>query len=100
MVILISYFPVQIVKVDTETGAMLKWKDSNNSSFPQEPSFVARPGGSSEDDGVLLVPLSNTSPSLPDCLLVLDARDLTEVARAVIPCHMPNLMHGLFLPDH
>lgn len=78
---------------------MMTWKDSA-SSFPQEPHFVARPGAEAEDDGVLLVSLSSTNPSTPDALVILNAATFTEVARASISCHMPNLMHGLFIPTH
>lgn len=33
---------MQIVKVDTDTGEVLTWKDKNN--YPSEPVFISRPG--------------------------------------------------------
>lgn len=92
-------FLLQIVKVDTQTGSVLQWKESET-AYPQGPHMVPRPGGQAEDDGVLLVPVTNTDINIPDTLMVLDAATLKEVAKINISCHFPNLMHGLFFPSH
>jgi hypothetical protein len=42
----------QILKIDTTDGATLSW--SQQSCYPGEPVFVARPDAEHEDDGVLL----------------------------------------------
>ncbi|HEX2316805.1 MAG TPA: carotenoid oxygenase family protein, partial [Thermomonospora sp.] len=64
---------------------------------PGEPVFVPGPGRRGEDDGVLLSvvfdPASDTS-----FLLVLDARDLSELARAHAPHRLPFGFHGDHFP--
>src|SRR5262249_29846179 len=82
-----------IAKVDVETGETLRWRE--HGAFPGEPVFVARPDAEGEDDGVLL------SVVLDSCrgtsyLLVLDAANLSEIARAQVPHHIPFSFHGQF----
>ncbi|KZT24647.1 carotenoid oxygenase [Neolentinus lepideus HHB14362 ss-1] len=65
---------------------------------PGEPIFVPRPGSSpetQEDDGILLSVVldGKTQKSM---LVMLDAKDLTEVARAEIGTHFPFGFHGVF----
>jgi beta,beta-carotene 9',10'-dioxygenase len=83
----------QIVKIDTHDGAALSWAERG--CFPGEPVFVARPDAQDEDDGVLLsVVLDSAAES--SLLLVLDAADLHELARARVPHHIPFGFHGQF----
>jgi beta,beta-carotene 9',10'-dioxygenase len=83
----------RIVKVDTFDGSTLTWAQPD--CYPGEPVFVARPGAEREDDGVLLsVVLDATAAS--SFLLVLDAADLRELARAEAPHHIPFSFHGQF----
>jgi beta,beta-carotene 9',10'-dioxygenase len=83
----------RIVKVDTADGASLTWAAPD--CYPGEPVFVARPEAEEEDDGVLLsIVLNVTAES--SFLLVLDARDLRELARAQAPHHIPFSFHGQF----
>ena len=56
--------------------------------------FVAEPGASGEDDGVLLSVVLDSERGT-SFLLVLDARDLSEVARARVPHHIPFSFHGI-----
>ncbi len=88
----------QIVKADTTDGSTLSW--SQPSCYPGEPVFVARPHAASspegdEDDGVLLSVVLDASAST-SFLLVLDASDLSELARAQAPHHIPFGFHGQF----
>ena len=46
-----------------------------------------------EDDGVLLSVVLDASERT-SYLLVLDARDLSELARAAVPHHIPFGFHG------
>jgi beta,beta-carotene 9',10'-dioxygenase len=86
----------QIVKVDTADGSSLSW--SQPGLYPGEPVFVARPEAEDEDDGVLLsVVLDATARR--SMLLVLDAGDLGELARAEVPHHIPFGFHGQFARD-
>jgi carotenoid cleavage dioxygenase-like enzyme len=83
----------RIVKIDTHDGAALSW--SERGCYPGEPVFVARPDARGEDDGVLLsVVLDSAAES--SFLLVLDAADLHELARARVPHHIPFGFHGQF----
>ena len=83
----------QIVKVDTHSGASLSW--SEDGCYPGEPVFVERPGGEEEDDGVLLSVVLDAAAGR-SFLLVLDAVDLGELARAEVPHHIPFGFHGQF----
>ena len=46
-----SYF-TSLVRLDVESGAQQVWQEEG--TYPGEPIFVPRPGGSQEDDGLLL----------------------------------------------
>ncbi len=88
----------QVLKIDTADGATLSWAQPG--CYPGEPVFVARPEGEHEDDGVLLsVVLDARSETRPprSFLLVLDAADLSELARAHAPHHIPFGFHGQFV---
>jgi beta,beta-carotene 9',10'-dioxygenase len=83
----------RIVKVDVSNGGETSWSEPD--CFPGEPVFVAAPQASEEDDGVLLsVVLDGGRES--SFLLVLDASDLSETARARVPHHIPFGFHGQF----
>ncbi len=86
----------RIAKVDTETGHTISWTAPG--CYPGEPVFVAEPGGESEDAGVLLSVVLDAGAER-SFLLVLDAGDLSELARAEVPHHMPFGFHGQFARD-
>jgi beta,beta-carotene 9',10'-dioxygenase len=83
----------QILKIDTTDGATLSW--SQPGCYPGEPVFVARPEAEDEDDGVLLSVVLDAEAET-SFLLVLDAADLSELARAQAPHHIPFGFHGQF----
>lgn len=86
----------QLVKVDVEAGEVTSWSEPG--AYAGEPVFVPAPGARREDDGVLLsVVLDATSAT--SFLQVLDARDLTGLARARVPHHIPFGFHGHFVTD-
>lgn len=82
-----------IVKVDTIDGTTRKWHEPDR--YPGEPVFVPRPQAEHEDDGVLLSVVLDAQRS-NSFLLVLDAADLQEIARAEVPHHIPYGFHGQF----
>jgi beta,beta-carotene 9',10'-dioxygenase len=84
----------RIVKVDTHEGATRAWAEPG--CYPGEPVFVARPEAEREDDGVLLSVVLDADAGA-SFLLVLDASDLGEVARARVPHHIPFSFHGQFM---
>ena len=74
-----SSFIDGLSKFDVETQSASYWFERGQS--PGEPIFVGRPGATEEDDGVLLsVVLDGLRGK--SYLLVLDARSLSEIARA------------------
>lgn len=82
-----------VTKTTIDDGRTRVWRDPG--AFAGEPVFVRRPDGVAEDDGVLLtVVLEPTRSS--SSLVVLDARDLSEIARARVPHHIPFGFHGQF----
>jgi len=89
----------QIRKVDTSDGATRSWSEPG--CYPGEPVFVARPDAEhasspeGEDDGVLLSVVLDAGAGT-SFLLVLDAADLSELARAHAPHHIPFGFHGQF----
>jgi beta,beta-carotene 9',10'-dioxygenase len=83
----------RIVKIDTHDGSARSW--SQPGCYPGEPVFVARPEADGEDDGALLSVVLDAAAG-SSFLLVLDAADLSEVARAHVPHHIPFSFHGQF----
>jgi carotenoid cleavage dioxygenase-like enzyme len=83
----------RIAKIDTSDGSARSW--SQDGCFPGEPVFVARPRAENEDDGVLLSVVLDAVAET-SFLLVLDAADLHELARASVPHHIPFSFHGQF----
>ena len=86
-----------LVKVDTRTGQSMRWSLTSG-WVPSEPQFVPRPGGVSEDDGVLLL-AANEIAAEKSWLLVLDAKSLTELARLPAPIEVNTGLHNMFVLD-
>jgi beta,beta-carotene 9',10'-dioxygenase len=86
----------RLVKVDNETGEATVWSEPG--VYTGEPVFVAAPGGRDEDDGVLLSVVLDAQRGRSS-LLVLDARTMTELARAHAPHAIPHGIHGIFCSD-
>jgi beta,beta-carotene 9',10'-dioxygenase len=84
----------RIVKVDVEERRTIEWREDGCS--PGEPVFVSAPDAKAEDDGVLLSVVFD-SRSGRSFMLVLDAADLSELARAEAPHHIPYGFHGQFV---
>lgn len=84
-----------LTKVDVNSGHTVHWHESG--TYPSEPIFVPRPDRQAEDDGILLSVVLD-SLTRRSFLLVLDASDLTEVARAYAPQRIPLGFHGQHIP--
>jgi all-trans-8'-apo-beta-carotenal 15,15'-oxygenase len=65
--------------------------------LPGEPLFVPRPAARDEDDGWLLTVVYRAREHRSE-LWILDARDLSTLARAQLPHHVPPGFHGCFVP--
>jgi beta,beta-carotene 9',10'-dioxygenase len=83
-----------IQKGDVVEGSTLEWSEPG--AFPGEPVFVPAPDAEREDGGVLLSVVLD-APAASSYLLVLDAGDLSEIARARVPHAIPFGFHGQFL---
>ena len=83
----------RIVKVDVERRESSEW--SEDGRYPGEPVFVAAPEARDEDGGVLLSVVFDAERG-NSFLLVLDAHNLEELARAEVPHHIPFGFHGQF----
>lgn len=82
-----------IVKFDNQTQQCIIWEEEGHT--PGEAIFVADPKGTEEDEGVLLsVVLDGFTEK--SYLLVLRARDLSEMGRAEMDGPMSFGFHGAF----
>jgi beta-carotene 15,15'-monooxygenase len=96
----VTDWPRALLRFDVETGAVREFdeRDYGRAAYFGEPTFVPRPGGDREDDGVLL-----TEALEPDAgrstIVVLDAADMTELARAPLPHALPFGFHGRWFPE-
>ncbi len=80
-----------LVKIDLETGEHLEWYKEDH--YASEPNFLPRPGATEEDDGVLISTVLGGDLG-HSYLLVLDAKTMTEIARADAPHFLPFTSHG------
>jgi beta,beta-carotene 9',10'-dioxygenase len=84
----------QLIKLDVRAGATRTWHEPG--TYPGEPVFVPAPDPISEDDGVILSVVLDTTKHR-SFLLVLDAASFTELARAEVPHAIPFGFHGHFI---
>lgn len=97
------YRYLYMVRFDGNNSSLVKydWEQRSERSFEApnssiiEPVFIKAPHALREDDGVLLTVVGNES-SKQCFLLVLNAQDLSEMARLALPEMMPNSFHGQF----
>lgn len=83
----------QLVKIDVSDGSARTWHEPGH--YPGEGVFVGRPGRTAEDDGVVLSVVLDAARGT-SYLLVLDAANFTEVARAGLPHPVLFGYHGQF----
>ncbi|KAL1022412.1 hypothetical protein UPYG_G00026650 [Umbra pygmaea] len=91
------FIPDRICKLNVKTKETWVWQEPD--SYPSEPIFVQTPDSVDEDDGVLLSIVVNPgADQRPGYLLILNARDLTEMARAEVEVVIPVTFHGMYKP--
>jgi carotenoid isomerooxygenase len=91
----------QIYKVDTWTGEVISHFEDQ--LYCAEPIFVARPGAIDEDDGVVVSSAIRGAPDINYvALLVLDAKNMVEIARAEFRLGgpVPKPLHGFFTANN
>lgn len=87
----------QVYKVDTWTGEVLN--HAERQLYCAEPIFVPSPDAIDEDDGVLVTSAIRGAPEVNyAALLVLDAKNMKELARAEFNLGgpAPKPLHGFF----
>lgn len=82
-----------LYKIDTLTKERLEW--SEEGCVPGEPVFIQTPGGSEEDQGVILAVVLDKIHH-GSFLLILDARSFKELGRAKAPHLIPQGLHGQY----
>jgi torulene dioxygenase len=87
-----GYFADSIIKVDTKKQSWKIWTPKTK-QLPSEPIFIARPGATAEDDGVLLT-VAMDSAEKKSSLVVIDATTMKELGRAHMPIVMGYGFHG------
>ena len=87
----------RVTKLDLESGAASSY-ELGTAHYPSEPVFVAKEGGTREDDGYLLV-LVYSAAEHTSHLAVLDASNpaAPTLARAHFDHHLPFTFHGNFV---
>uniref|UniRef100_A0AAV2KRC8 Uncharacterized protein n=1 Tax=Knipowitschia caucasica TaxID=637954 RepID=A0AAV2KRC8_KNICA len=90
------FVPDRIMKLNVQTKQTWVWQEED--CYPSEPVFVASPEATEEDDGLLLSIVVKPGADRPGALLILNATDLTEVARAEVDVIIPVTLHGMYKP--
>jgi len=85
-----------ITKIDVEHASATEWWERD--LYIEEPRFVPRPDGASEDDGIVLATAIDVAAER-SVLLVFDGQTLTELARMRVPHVTPFGFHGRFFPN-
>lgn len=86
-------FSDQLVKLDVNSGEAKIWRQEH--TYPGEPVFIATPDATAEDEGVLLSVVLDAQAGT-SFLVILNAADMSEMARASVPHHIPFGFHGQF----
>lgn len=91
-----------IIKYNVEVGEVEHRWGPFPEVYPGEPIFVPAPGGTEEDDGVLLVggvDASDEKRGAKGFVAVLDARTLEELFVGLAPENTPLGLHNYFSPE-
>ncbi|XP_006853621.2 carotenoid cleavage dioxygenase 8 homolog B, chloroplastic [Amborella trichopoda] len=89
-------FPNTITKIDLEIKTAKNWHDEGG--VPSEPFFVARPGATAEDDGVVISMVSDKEGG--GYAILFDGPTFEEIARARFPYGLPYGLHGCWVPKN
>ena len=88
-----------VCKFDLELKTSSIWRE-NEHYYLSEPIFIANPSGVTEDDGILVVTVTDDRESARDFLLFLDGKTMKEVGRATFKASIPLSLHGVFTPEN
>ena len=85
-----------LVKIDTHNGHAHYWHEDD--CYPGEPFFQPSTGSKNDEDGILISIVLNAAKAT-SFLLMLDATNMQEIARATLPEPIVYGFHGEFFPD-
>ncbi|MFN7096572.1 MAG: carotenoid oxygenase family protein [Gammaproteobacteria bacterium] len=85
-----------IQKIDMNTACQYRWQKAGY--YPGEPIFIARPQSVQEDDGVVIF-IAFCVAKQCSALIILDARDMQQLAEIQLPIALPLGLHGNFYAD-
>jgi carotenoid cleavage dioxygenase-like enzyme len=85
-----------IVKINTQNGDTGYWHEEG--CYPGEPCFISSPDSKNDQEGILLSIVLDAAKE-NSFLLVLDATNLHEIARAVVPEPIVYGFHGEFFKN-
>lgn len=88
-------FNDRTLRVDLDSGEVTRWQRGD--AVQLEPLFVPRPGGSADDDGVLLVP-TLADADAASVIGIVDARSMACLAQLHAPQVIPFGFHATFVP--
>ena len=83
----------EIIKIDLKSNRHHSWHSKG--CYVTEAVFVPKPGSSVEDEGVLLSIILD-GYAKKSFLLILDAKTMKELGRAMVPHHVPFTIHSKF----
>jgi carotenoid cleavage dioxygenase-like enzyme len=86
-----------VARFDLQDGSMRSFF-VGEAHVVQEPTFVPRAGGHAEGDGYLLATVHNLE-SMRCELVIVDAMELRELARVLLPFRNPSQVHGLWATE-
>lgn len=83
----------EIIKLDLHLKSHHSWHCKD--CYVTEPIFVAKPGSHEEDDGVLLCLVLDANAK-KSFLVILNAKNMHEIARTWVDHHIPFTVHSKF----
>lgn len=92
-----GYYANAVTKVNMNTGKTVAWR-GDEFSHPAEIVMIPNPATCTEDDGVIIASVTDVRDDHKDYLVFIDARNMTEIARANFDEPIPFHGHSVFLP--
>ncbi len=86
----------RLTKVNLSSSKVSHWQESL--CFPGEPVLVTKPNSDAEDEGVLLSVVLDVKNG-NSFLIILNAQNMQEYARVLMPNIVPFGFHGQFMED-
>jgi all-trans-8'-apo-beta-carotenal 15,15'-oxygenase len=85
-----------LMKLDVNGGTSITW-DAGPNRFVSQPVMAPKPSARSEDDGWILSWVLDAESQKTE-VVILDAKDMTKVARIELAIRLPAASHCLFAP--